>query len=81
VTAAVLIMTGALFGLCSCSTYTSVSKKLTPQTKANIGIFADQTISMLSEADFGFTRNETLYTREFFDPDGTGILFLFVWHL
>lgn len=56
--------------LSSCASVKSVSTKFTPQTKANIGIFADQTISMLREADFGFSRNETLYTREFFDMHG-----------
>lgn len=66
----VLVLLGAVFFLSSCASMTSVSKKFTPQTKANVGIFADQTISMLSDADFGFSRNQTIYTREFFDPNG-----------
>ena len=47
----------------------SLEGKLTPSTKADIGIFADQTIVMLSQADFVFKRNETVYTREFVDTD------------
>ncbi len=62
--ARLFVLLSAILILSSCA---SVSKKFTPQTKANIGIFADQTISMLSDSDFGFTRAETLYTREFFD--------------
>jgi hypothetical protein len=64
----VFITLSAVFLLSSCATMTSVSQKFTPQTKANIGIFADQTISMLSDANFGFARNESLYIREFFVP-------------
>jgi hypothetical protein len=48
-----------------CATMTSVSKKFTAQQKANMGIFADHTISMLDNADFGFDRDESIYTREF----------------
>ena len=44
--------------------------KFTRSTKTDIGYFADQTIALLSKADFDFTRDESVYTREFFDPMG-----------
>jgi hypothetical protein len=34
-----------------------MTKKFTPRQEANLGIFADQTISMLDEADFCFDRD------------------------
>ena len=52
------------------SSCANMSKKFTAQTKANISLFADQTIAILSNADFSFNRGESLYTREFFDLDG-----------
>ena len=52
------------------SSCAATSKKFSSQTKANIGFFADHTISMLSDADFGVTRTESVYTREFFDLEG-----------
>jgi hypothetical protein len=64
------LLAGTLLLLCACASVKTVSQKFTPHTKANVGIFADQTISMLSDSDFGFSRNETLYTREFFDLHG-----------
>lgn len=48
----------------------SLSTKFRGATKADIGFFADETITILSQSDFAFTRNETVYTREFFNPDG-----------
>lgn len=56
--------------LASCA---SISQKFTPKQKANIGIFADQTINMLSEADFGFSRDSSIYLREFFDYESTEV--------
>jgi len=66
---AVLLVCAWAF-LSSCASMDTVSAKFSPQTKANMGIFADQTISMLKDTDFSFSRNETLYTREFFDVNG-----------
>ena len=37
---------------------------------SDIGVFADQTIAMLSEEDVGFSRDQSIYIREYFDPDG-----------
>jgi hypothetical protein len=50
----------------------SMSKKFSPQQKADLGIFADHTITMLSEADFGFSRDEAIYIREFLDGSVEG---------
>ena len=60
--------------LSGCATMSSVSKKFSSQQKANLGIFADQTISMLDDADFGFDRDESVYTREFLGSDVEGDL-------
>ncbi len=45
----------------------SVSQKFKPTTVANVGVFADQTIAMLSESDFGFSADQTIYLRDFID--------------
>jgi len=47
----------------------SLEGKIAPSTKADVGYFADRTITMLSQAEFTFTRNESVYTREFIRPD------------
>jgi hypothetical protein len=39
--------------------------------EANVGLFADQTIAMLSSAEFGLDRQSTIYIRKFFDENGT----------
>jgi hypothetical protein len=61
---------GVLLFAISLSSCTTLSTKFRGVTKADIGFFADETITILSQADFAFTRNETVYTREFFSPDG-----------
>ena len=66
-------MWGGLAFLCaavSLSSCATVSGKFTPTMKENVGIFADQTVALLSQADFGFTRSETIYTRPFWDEEG-----------
>jgi hypothetical protein len=45
--------------------------KFSSTREANVGFFADQTIAMLSNADFGLDRRGTVYVREFFDENGT----------
>lgn len=67
------VVRGVLVSLCaalSLSSCATVTGKVTPTMKENVGIFADQTVALLSQADFGFTREETIYTRPFWDPDG-----------
>jgi len=50
----IFVIFGSMLILSSCA---SVSKKFTPQVKANIGIFADQTISVTTlSVKFPFNR-------------------------
>jgi len=56
-----------LFSLLACST---MGGKFTQTTRANMNVFADNTLSMLNEANFGFTKGNDLYTREFFYEEG-----------
>lgn len=51
---------------CGCTTY---KKKFKNATTANIGFFADSTITMLSDQDMAITREEMLLVRRFFDKD------------
>jgi hypothetical protein len=54
----------ALITVTSCS---SVSQKFQPTVVANVGVFADQTLAMLSESDFGFSADQAIYLRDFID--------------
>jgi len=67
----ILIILCSFWLLTGCA---SMSKKFTGQQKANIGIFADHTISMLDDADFGFDRDESVYVREFLGSNVEGDL-------
>ena len=53
--------------LSGCATF---KEKFQPKTKANVGIFADTTLSMLSQAELAFDKSEAVYVREFFDLAG-----------
>lgn len=68
------VMACATILLSGCASMSSVTKKFSAQQKANIGIFADHTISMLDQADFGFDRDESIYTREFLSSNVEGDL-------
>lgn len=48
----------------------SLDRKFRGVTVADIGFFADETFAILSQADFAFTRDEAVYTRGFFSPEG-----------
>ncbi len=48
----------------------SACSKFMKTKTANIGFFADQTIAMLGEAELGFSRDDAIYTRDFFDFEG-----------
>lgn len=61
-----LMVMAVAFALSGCA---SLEGKFTPSTKADVGYFADRTITMLSQAEFTFDRNESVYTREFVDPE------------
>ena len=69
-----LVIFCAVWLITGCATMSSVSKKFTAQQKANLGIFADHTISMLDDADFGFDRDESVYTCEFLGSNVEGDL-------
>ncbi len=64
------LLTGALlfFVLSGCAT---MNKKFTSRTKANIGLFADNTIAILSDVDLSIERNEAVFSRRFFDENGS----------
>ena len=45
----------------------SMNKKFRRSVEADVGIFADHTMAMLDAADFGISKNNALYTKEFFN--------------
>lgn len=45
----------------------SMKAKFNPSVKANVGIFADNTLAMLDATGFGFTKKKAVYTKEFFE--------------
>lgn len=62
-----------LFGLAlqlSLAGCAGFSGKFKEQITENVGYFADQTVTMLNQADFSFSRDETVYTREFYNNEG-----------
>ena len=59
-----LPMAAALIALCGCSTY---KEKFQNKTIANIGLFADSTITMLGDLNLTLSREDTLLVRRFFD--------------
>jgi hypothetical protein len=63
-----LFLALAVVSVSGCAT---VKGKFKSTKEANVGFFADQTIAMLSSADFGLDRQRTIYIREFFDENGT----------
>lgn len=44
----------------------SLDGKFTGTPEANVGVFADNTIAMLSESSLGFSSGQAIYTREFY---------------
>ncbi len=61
----VLAAISLLVSLNGCAT---MKKKFAPSTKANIGLFADNTIAMLEDLELDLSRKETVITRRFFNP-------------
>lgn len=51
-------------GLAGCA-----SPKFSKTERANVGVFAEMTITLLNEGDFEFSRDETIHTREFYLMD------------
>lgn len=56
-----------LTGFLMLSACTSINKKIKPSVRADVGAFADHTIAMLNDADFGISENNALYIKEFLD--------------
>jgi hypothetical protein len=66
---AVLILLIMVTGCTGTQVNKSLEGKFTATTAANIGVFADNTMAMLSEANFGFSEGQALYTKPFFEMD------------
>ena len=60
----IMMITCAALLLGGCASY---NKKFRKGTVANVGFFADSTVTMMSNLDLQMGRNETLLTRRFFD--------------
>ena len=58
---------------CSGGSVGSYQGKFTKTTSADIGHFADYTISLINEADFALSKENAVYTRQFFDPDNIDV--------
>ncbi len=61
-----ILLVGLALLLGGCTTYKEKFKK---GTVANVGFFADSTVTMMSNLDLQMGRKETLLTRRFFAPD------------
>ncbi len=61
------VVIALLLGVTGCAGF---SEKFSPQITENMSYFADQTVTMLNQADFSFSRDETVYTREFYQNEG-----------
>ena len=64
------LLIGLLFSLSACATMNEASSKFTKTKSADVAYFADTTIALVGDADFGLTRDDAIYTREFFDREG-----------
>lgn len=60
-----------VLAVASVSGCASMKGKFKGTRVANVGLFADQTIAMLTSADLGLDRQGTILIREFFDENGT----------
>jgi hypothetical protein len=56
------------FSVTGCATVKDYSKKFSPQVHANIGVFADTTITLVTDSELDLTQNQTIFIRDFFDP-------------
>lgn len=45
-------------------------RKFVGSTRADVGVFADQTLVMMGDPEFGFSKGTEIYTKVFLDPDG-----------
>ena len=60
-----------VLAVASVSGCASMKGKFKGTREANVGLFADQTIAMLTSADLGLDRQGTILIRKFFDENGT----------
>jgi hypothetical protein len=56
------------FSFTGCASVKGYSKKFSPQVHANIGVFADTTITLVTDSELDLTQNQTIFIRDFFDP-------------
>ena len=61
-----LFVLALLFHLSGCASMEGYSQKFTKSTKANVAFFADNTIALIGDAEIGLTKDDAIYTREFF---------------
>ena len=61
-----MVLLAAMLALSACAT---LKGKFTPIKEADFGIFADNTLAMLNEANFGFSKGNAIYTKEFFNRE------------
>jgi len=59
-----------LFCIVLVSGCSSMGSKFTSKKKADVELFAENTLSMLSQADLGFDKNQAVYIWEFIDNNG-----------
>ena len=51
----------------SCATYNTYTQKFKSTTEANVSVFTDNTIAMLSDPEFGFSSGDAILTKPFFN--------------
>lgn len=61
-----LVLLSAALAASACA---SVKAKFSPTLKENVGIFADQTVAMLSHAEFGFGEGQAVRIRTIVNPE------------
>ena len=61
----IIVLSVSMLSACA-----SFNKKFTASMTEDISAFSDHTISVMSEADLGFGRSDTLYLRQFVDVKG-----------
>jgi hypothetical protein len=67
VTLQVLLFFTTIAFLSSCASMNQYTSKFTKSTTANVAFFADNTIALIGDADIGLTKDDAIYTREFFN--------------
>jgi len=68
--AALFCLTFLFMGCTSRTSIKDYSKKFSPQVHANIGVFADTTITLIKDSELGLTQKQAIFIRDTFDPKG-----------